>query len=114
MLYLSVQVAAVFGAHQDAAALEPAAPAVKEVAAPVQSARPFHLNPADPSWDEFVFAAASAAIALELFYATPVDEFAPAPTGDASWAFQAPEPGFDFLAALTAVEQSSHDGQWLG
>jgi|CXWL01.1.fsa_nt_gi hypothetical protein len=108
MLYLSIEVAAIFGAPQGGVTPEPT-PNVERVVSVAASSKARSAFFGDPSWDAFVFAAAAGAIALEL--ALPEDEFAP--SGNTSWAFQAPAPQFDFLAALTATGLSNYDDHWL-
>jgi hypothetical protein len=96
ILFLSAQVAANFA--PEAAANQPrVTPSAERIQAPRVQTTPMVL--ADPSWDAFVFASAATAVAIEL--AAP-EQQAPA-QGDASWAFLAPEPQFDYLAALHDV-----------
>ncbi len=108
MLYLTAQTGAAFvPAVADAAGAPKATP---QAQAPTIT----RLVLADASWDAFVFVSAAAAMALEIAAA---DE--PVGLDNASWAFQSPEPQFDYLAALsdvgiaapqTDVHQESH---WL-
>lgn len=107
ILYMSAQAAASFA--PEAAANEARAPASE---AP-KTQRVQRLVLADPTWDAFVFASAASALALEL---TVLSE---APASGASWAFLAPEPQFDYLAALVdtglapAAPDASAEGGWL-
>lgn len=111
ILYMSAQAAASFApeaAANEARAATPAADAPRE-------RRVQRLVLADPTWDAFVFASTAAALALELTVVSP-----DAPALDSSWAFLAPEPQFDYLAALTEVgmisapeETQSPEQGWL-
>lgn len=92
ILYMSAQAAASF--TPEAAANEPRA--AVPVAPKEQKIQRLVL--ADPTWDAFVFVSAAAAIALEISALE-----APSSTDQTSWAFQAPEPQFDFLGALADV-----------
>ncbi len=108
MLYLSAQAA--IGFAPEAAANE--AKAARQDAAPA----PVRLVLADPSWDAFVFVSAATAIALEL--SAPVEHVAP--LAEAAFAYQAAEPQFDYLAALSdvgiaqSVDAPNPEHHWLG
>jgi|CXWL01.1.fsa_nt_gi hypothetical protein len=112
MLYLSAQAAAGFA--PEAAANEPRqAAGAREEAAPARAYQRLVL--ADPSWDAFVFVSAATAIALELSAAEHA-----APAFEPDFAYQAAEPQFDYLAALTDVgiappaDAPSPEQHWLG
>ena len=92
MLYLTAQTGAAFSP-----AIATAADAVKATPQ-AQAPAVTRLVLADASWDAFVFVSAAAAVALEIAAA---DE--PVALESASWAFQSPEPQFDYLAALSDV-----------
>ncbi len=110
ILYMSAQAAASFA--PEAAANEARAPAAE---AP-RAQRVQRLVLADPTWDAFVFASTATALALELTVVSP-----DTPALDSSWAFLAPEPQFDYLAALADVgmirapdETQPTEQGWLG
>jgi hypothetical protein len=111
MLYLSAQAAAGF-APEAAANEQRQAVGARAAAAPA----PVRLVLADPSWDAFVFVSAATAVALEL--SAPAAEIAPA--AEAAFAYQAAEPQFDYLAALTDVgiarpiDAPNPEHHWLG
>ncbi|MEQ1616882.1 MAG: hypothetical protein ABL883_00885 [Terricaulis sp.] len=111
MLYLSAQAAAGF-APEAAANEQRQGVGAREAVAPA----PVRLVLADPSWDAFVFVSAATAIALEL--SAPVEHVAASEEG--AFAYQAAEPQFDYLAALTdvgiaqPVDAPNPEHHWLG
>ncbi len=112
ILYMSAQAAASFA--PEAAANEARAATSAPETPKVQRVQRLVL--ADPTWDAFVFASAATAVALELTVISP-----DSPALDSSWAFLAPEPQFDYLAALTEVgmisapeETQPAEQGWLG
>jgi hypothetical protein len=92
MLYLTAQTGAAF-VPTVATAADAAVKATPQAQAPAVT----KLVLADASWDAFVFVSAAAAMALEIAAADQ-----PVGLDSASW-FQAPEPQFDYLAALSDV-----------
>ena len=110
ILYMSAQAAASFAPEAAANEARAVAPATE---AP-RAQRVQRLVLADPTWDAFVFASAASALALE--FAVVPDALA----SGASWAFLAPEPQFDYLAALVdtgivpaASDTAPAEGGWL-